>query len=105
MLAGPRQGQQGQGFRRLSGGHGQSPHPPFQSGDALLQDTGVAILPGSDFGRSAEELTARVAFVDFDGAQALQALADGETLDEAFLRRHAPRVVDGIEAMARWAQG
>jgi len=73
--------------------------------EALLEDTGVATLPGSAFGRPDEELSLRLAFVDFDGTAALNALSDGETLDETFLRRHAPRVVDGIEAMARWAQG
>jgi len=35
----------------------------------LLEDTEVAILPGSDFGRPANELTARLALVDFDGAR------------------------------------
>lgn len=33
----------------------------------LLEDTGVAILPGSNFGRGEEELLARLAYVDFDG--------------------------------------
>ncbi|RLN82080.1 hypothetical protein BBO99_00003166 [Phytophthora kernoviae] len=37
----------------------------------LLQDTGVAILPGSCFGRAPEELFARLAFVDFKGEIAL----------------------------------
>ncbi len=36
--------------------------------EALLTQTGVAVLPGSDFGRPPEELTARLAYVDFDGA-------------------------------------
>lgn len=37
----------------------------------LLQDTGVAILPGSCFGRRPEELFVRLAFVDFKGEIAL----------------------------------
>ena len=37
----------------------------------LLQDTGVAILPGSAFGRAPEELFARLDFVDFKGDLAL----------------------------------
>jgi hypothetical protein len=37
----------------------------------LLQDTGVAILPGSAFGRAPDELFARLAFVDFKGDLAL----------------------------------
>jgi aspartate aminotransferase len=42
--------------------------------DRLLAETGVAVLPGSEFGRPHDELTARIAYVDFDGARALAAL-------------------------------
>ena len=41
--------------------------------DRLLEDTGVAVLPGSAFGRPPKEFTARIAYVDFDGARALAA--------------------------------
>ena len=37
--------------------------------ERLLQDTGVALLPGAAFQRSPEELTARLAYVGFDGAK------------------------------------
>lgn len=37
----------------------------------LLHDTGVAILPGSCFGRAPDELYVRIAFVDFKGEIAL----------------------------------
>ena len=43
-------------------------------GEKLLEETGVAILPGSAFGRPETELTARMAYVDFDGAKMLTAL-------------------------------
>ena len=35
----------------------------------IMQETGVALLPGNAFGMPAESLTARLAFVDFDGSQ------------------------------------
>ena len=73
--------------------------------ERLLEDTGVATLPGSAFGRPDTELSLRLAFVDFDGELALRALSNGETLDEAFLNRHCPRVMEGIRAMAHWARG
>lgn len=41
--------------------------------DKMLTDTGVAMLPGTAFGRENNELTARIAYVDFDGALALTA--------------------------------
>ncbi|MCP2669945.1 aminotransferase class I/II-fold pyridoxal phosphate-dependent enzyme [Maricaulaceae bacterium EIL42A08] len=70
----------------------------------LLEDTGVATLPGSCFGRPDTELSLRLAYVDFNGAAALDALQAGEDLDAAFLTRHCNRVVEGIEAMARWVE-
>ncbi len=42
----------------------------------LLEETGVALLPGAAFVRSRAELTARLAYVDFDGASALAASPD-----------------------------
>lgn len=72
--------------------------------DRLLEEAGVAALPGAVFGRPETELSLRLAFVDFDGEQALNAFGDGEALDANFLARHAPRVVEGINAMARWIE-
>ncbi|NRF65393.1 aminotransferase class I/II-fold pyridoxal phosphate-dependent enzyme [Aquincola sp. S2] len=39
----------------------------------LLGDTGVALLPGDAFGLPSQQLCARLAYVEFDGAAALQA--------------------------------
>ncbi len=41
--------------------------------ERLLEETGVALLPGEVFGRPPGELTVRIAYVDFDGAKALSA--------------------------------
>ena len=72
---------------------------------ALLRDTGVAILPGVDFGRDEDELTARLAYVDFDGAKSLEAVGvipKPQPLDVTFLKRHCRRVVDAIDAVCDW---
>ena len=42
----------------------------------LLEETGVAILSGSVFGCKPEDLSARLAYVDFDGEKALAAAND-----------------------------
>ena len=71
----------------------------------LLEQTGVATVPGSAFGRSKDELTLRLAYVDFDGAEAMRAadaLSREEALDEAFLRLYCPRVTDGIDRLQDW---
>ena len=39
----------------------------------LLEERGVALLPGKAFGLPTEAMTARMAYVDFDGASALNA--------------------------------
>ena len=74
----------------------------------LLDDVGVAILPGSSFGRPPEELTARVAYVDFDGARALAAaevLAKDANLDEEFLRTYCDCVLRAVDAICDWLEG
>jgi len=71
----------------------------------LLDETGVAILPGSDFGRPPDELTARLAYVDFDGARALAAAErrpDDAPLGDAFLNDYTSSVVEAIEIIADW---
>lgn len=71
----------------------------------LLDDTGVAILPGSEFGRPAEELTARLAFVDFHGEGALSAISEvPRTRDPngSFLAAHCGRVLEGVDRLCDW---
>lgn len=73
--------------------------------ETLLQDTGVAVLPGSVFERPREELTARLAYVDFDGAKAL---ASSETipldkpLPSDFTKKYCYRVIDAVKLMIEW---
>ncbi|MBN1957650.1 MAG: aminotransferase class I/II-fold pyridoxal phosphate-dependent enzyme [Desulfuromonadales bacterium] len=71
----------------------------------LLSETGVAILPGSSFGRPKKELTARLAFVDFDGARALAAaeqMSAEQPFDEKFLRQYCERVLTAIDKLCEW---
>lgn len=72
--------------------------------ERLLEETGVATLPGDCFGRPASELSLRLAYVDFDGAAALQHARD-EAIDEAFVKCHCNRVTEAIERMAQWVRG
>ncbi|MCO6435766.1 MAG: aminotransferase class I/II-fold pyridoxal phosphate-dependent enzyme [Phycisphaerae bacterium] len=73
----------------------------------LLEETGVAVLPGSSFARPAEELTLRLSFVDFDGASALAASENvplDQPLPEATLERCCRNVFEGVERVAAWAK-
>ncbi len=71
----------------------------------VLQETGVAFLPGSCFGRPHNELTARLAFVDFDGAKALAAAEQipvEQGLEEVFLGQYCEKVLAAILLICNW---
>lgn len=71
----------------------------------LLVDTGVAMLPGRDFGRQPEELTARIAYVDFNGKEALQAakkITNGKEISDTFLKENCSKLVRGTALICEW---
>jgi aspartate aminotransferase len=75
--------------------------------ERLLEDTGVAVLPGSDFGRSTAELSLRLAYVNFDGAAALTgaaALDDTARADMDFIAAYCADCYEGVERLARWLE-
>jgi len=75
--------------------------------ERLLSEAGVAILPGSAFGRPRGEFTARLSFIDFDGARALAA-AESVPLDQPlpsdFADRYCESAVTGVRKLAEWLQ-
>jgi len=71
----------------------------------LLNETGVALLPGSVFGRPEEEYTARLSYVDFDGNRALAAaeiLLPEESITEEFLSTYCSYLIEGTNKIVRW---
>lgn len=70
--------------------------------EALLEETGVALLPGIAFGRPNEEFTARLSFVDFDGGKALEALQNGAICDLNFIKTYCPNIVASMKSLAQW---
>ena len=65
----------------------------------LLNDTGVAILPGSDFGFSKDRLIARLSFTDFDGKNFMDNLSKQKKLDYNFINKFAPKIVEGTKRL------
>ncbi|MCB0630491.1 MAG: pyridoxal phosphate-dependent aminotransferase [Lewinella sp.] len=65
----------------------------------LLNETGVALLPGTSFGRPANELTARLCFVDFDGEVALQHFYKHGQIEEEDLPVLFPKLVEGMSQL------
>jgi aspartate aminotransferase len=75
---------------------------------SLLDETGVALLPGAVFGRAPQELTLRLAFVDFDGAKAMAELESrppGAAVDAAFLERHCRTILTALRRVRAWIAG
>jgi aspartate aminotransferase len=77
--------------------------------EKLLNETGVAILPGREFGRPKYEYTARLAYVNFDGHRALEAATQlidkRQPIDEAFLRDYCNEPITAIKLMCAWLEG
>ena len=80
-------------------------HTSVELCNALLDETGVAILHGHSFSRDENEMTARMAYVDFDGARALtftKSYPVERPLDNDFYSFYCARVVEGVTVMAQW---
>ena len=69
----------------------------------ILDKTGVALLPGSDFGMDSSRMLARLSFTDFDGANFLKNTLGSKKLDNADLKKNAPNIVDGISKIKEWS--
>jgi aspartate aminotransferase len=71
----------------------------------LIEETGVAMLPGTSFGRAPDELTARLAYVDFDGARAMAAseqVAPYKNIDIQFIKDYCNNPVAATDHINEW---
>jgi aspartate aminotransferase len=78
-----------------------------QVADVFLQETGVAFLPGSDFGVEEFDLHARIAFVNFDGTLALEkakSIPTDEELSDQFIEEVCSETIEAAERMAKFFQ-
>ena len=69
----------------------------------ILKKTGVALLPGSDFGLSSKIMTARLSYTDFDGEIFLKNTPGSKNLDTDDIKKYAPNIVDGITKLKEWS--
>ena len=70
----------------------------------ILVKTGVALLPGADFGLPPEKMIARLSFTDFDGKKFMQNLKNNAKVDENLLRKFAPKIVEGTKRLKGWVE-
>lgn len=75
--------------------------------EALIKDTGVVLLPSTAFGVASEHLSARLAYVDFDGNAAIaasEAIGLDTPLPADFANTYCRTTMDGLRALADWAK-
>ena len=69
----------------------------------ILNKTGVALLPGSDFGMESNRMLARLSYTDFDGSNFLKNASGSKKLDDDDLKKNAPNIVEGVSKLKEWA--
>ena len=70
----------------------------------LLEETGVALLPGSDFYMPDDFMGVRVASVDYDGAQLMQDFPQSGKATLEVYTSLFPRLADACERLENWLQ-
>ena len=68
----------------------------------ILKKSGVALLPGSDFGFKPNKMLARLSYTDFDGKEFLKNVNGSKKLDNDVVKKYAPNVVEGTKRLADW---
>ena len=70
----------------------------------ILDETGVAMLPASDFGFSPKRMLTRLCYIDFDGTEFLKASINGMVINDKIIEKYAPNVVEGVKKLSNWAK-
>ena len=72
--------------------------------DKLLKDTGVALLPGSDFGFDKKRMLTRLSFTDFKGQDFMNSIKNKEKINNDLILKFAPKVVEGVNKLKKWSE-
>ena len=72
--------------------------------DNILNDTGVALLPGSDFGFGKSRMLARLSFTDFDGQKFMDQIKVNQIIDDNTINEFAPKIIEGVDKLKKWSE-
>ena len=70
----------------------------------MLNKTGVATLPGSDFGFSSKKMLARISFTDFNGNEFMNNTSADEVINDEKINKFAPKIVKGTKKLKAWVE-
>jgi len=72
--------------------------------DNILKETGVALLPGSDFGFEKNKMLTRLSFTDFDGQNFMNQTQNTQKIDNGLILKLAPKIVEGVDKLKKWSE-
>ena len=72
--------------------------------DSILKDTGVALLPGSDFGFDQNKMLVRLSFTDFDGQKFMNKIEVNQKIDNVLINEFAPKIIEGVDKLKKWSE-
>ena len=72
--------------------------------DDILNKSGVALLPGSDFGFKPSKMLARLSYTDFNGEVFLKNIESGKKPDTDTIKKFAPNIVEGTKKLVDWSK-
>ena len=72
--------------------------------EAILKETGVAMLPGSDFGFRPKKMLTRLSYTDFNGTEFFKNVTNYNSIDDEMIKKYAPNVVEGVSKLSNWAK-
>ena len=72
--------------------------------DNILKETGVALLPGSDFGFVNTKMLARLSFTDFDGHKFMIQTQNEQIIDNDLILKFAPKITEGVNRLKKWSE-
>tara|TARA_B100000700_G_C14952980_1_gene812581 strand:+ start:131 stop:1369 length:1239 start_codon:yes stop_codon:yes gene_type:complete len=72
--------------------------------DVILKETGVTMLPASDFGFSPKKMMTRLSYTDFDGSKFLEIANHKKTISDDLIEKYAPNVVEGVKKLSIWGK-
>ena len=70
----------------------------------ILKETGVALLPGSDFGFPKERMITRLSFTDFNGGEFMQNVKKTKKIDMNSISRFVPKIIEGTKKLKDWVE-
>ncbi len=72
--------------------------------DDILTKTGVALLPGSDFGFEKKKLIVRLSYTDFDGQKFMKECKNNHNINDDMIKKYAPNIVEGVNKLKKWSE-